>query len=106
MHAIGYLSENKEKAMDEFYPGHAKAFNKIGRERGWSPVTRASVERQADEHGAFLIGDPQEVAAKIKRHSETLGGLSRVTFQMDTGGLSQEQLLRSIGLIGEVKERL
>jgi alkanesulfonate monooxygenase SsuD/methylene tetrahydromethanopterin reductase-like flavin-dependent oxidoreductase (luciferase family) len=50
--------------------------------------------------GAFLVGSPEEVAAKILRHSEALGGISRVTFQMDNAGLSHEKLLNAIELIG------
>jgi hypothetical protein len=46
------------------------------------------------------VGSPEEVAAKILRHSEALGGISRVTFQMDNAGLSHEKLLNAIDLIG------
>jgi hypothetical protein len=41
------------------------------------------------------------VADKILRHSESLGGISRVTFQMDNAGLSHEKLLNAIDLIGQ-----
>ena len=48
----------------------------------------------------MLVGDAQEVAAKIVRHSQALGGIDRFTFQMDNAGLTHEQLLRAIELIG------
>jgi alkanesulfonate monooxygenase SsuD/methylene tetrahydromethanopterin reductase-like flavin-dependent oxidoreductase (luciferase family) len=48
-----------------------------------------------------VIGSPQEVARKILRHSEALGGISRFTFQMDNAGLSHAQLLQAIELIGK-----
>jgi alkanesulfonate monooxygenase SsuD/methylene tetrahydromethanopterin reductase-like flavin-dependent oxidoreductase (luciferase family) len=48
----------------------------------------------------LLVGDPEEVAEKIIRHAHALGGLSRLTFQMDTAELSHEKLLRAIELIG------
>ncbi len=80
---------------------------KIGKERGWRPMSREAFNSQASETGAYLIGSPEEVAEKIKRHSEALGGIDRVTFQMDTGLLPQEKLLNSIELIGkELKPRL
>ena len=48
-----------------------------------------------------MIGEPKEIAEKIWRHSEALGGISRFTFQMDNAELSHKQLLKSIELIGE-----
>ena len=72
----------------------------IGRERGWPPATRTQFEAQRGPSGAFLVGSAAEVAAKIIRHSEALGGISRVTFQMDSAALPQESVLRSIALIG------
>ena len=47
-----------------------------------------------------MIGDPDEVVAKILRHNQTLGGLSRVTFQMNAASLAQEKMLQAIDLIG------
>jgi alkanesulfonate monooxygenase SsuD/methylene tetrahydromethanopterin reductase-like flavin-dependent oxidoreductase (luciferase family) len=47
-----------------------------------------------------VIGDPEEVAEKILRHNEALGGISRFTFQMDNPGLSKEDIFRAIELIG------
>ena len=40
------------------------------------------------------------MAEKIIRHSEALGGISRLSFQMDNAGLSHEKLMESIELIG------
>ena len=57
-------------------------------------------EAQCGPKGAYIIGSPQEVAEKIMRHSEALGGISRLTFQMDTGALLNAKLIRSIELIG------
>ena len=50
---------------------------------------------------SYIKGSPEEVAEKILRHSKSLGGISRVTFQMDTASLTHEQLLASITLLGE-----
>jgi hypothetical protein len=51
------------------------------------------------KHGALLVGNP-EVAEKILRHGEALGGISRITFQMDVAEPSQAKLLRAIELLG------
>jgi probable LLM family oxidoreductase len=100
LHSLGYVSTTTEKAVAEYYPGYAEMFTRIGKERGWPPVTKGHFDAQRGPTGAFLVGNPEEVAEKIIRHSEALGGISRVTFQMDNAGLSHEQLLRAIELIG------
>src|ERR671917_1083323 len=100
IHSIGYVAETTQQAADDFFPGYARSFSRIGKERGWRPVTRAGFDAQRGPQGALLIGDPDEVVEKIIRHSKALGGISRVTFQMNPGSLSQEKLMRAIELIG------
>jgi len=100
LHAIGYVANTTQEAIDDFYPGYAATFTKIGKERGWPPVTRPHFDAQMGPKGALMIGGPEEVAAKILRHSEALGGISRVTLQMDNAALAHEKLLKSIELIG------
>jgi alkanesulfonate monooxygenase SsuD/methylene tetrahydromethanopterin reductase-like flavin-dependent oxidoreductase (luciferase family) len=101
LHSLGYVAESKQQAADDFYPGYARAFNKIGRERGWHPVTRADFDAQHGPLGALIIGDPDEVVKKIIGHGKALGGISRVTFQMDPGSLSQEKMTHAIDLFGK-----
>jgi probable LLM family oxidoreductase len=100
VHALGYIAETTEKAVGDFFPGYAKTFTKIGKERGWPPVTRAHFDAVRGTHGALLVGNPEEVAGKILRHSEALGGISRITFQMDVAELTQDKHLHSIELLG------
>jgi probable LLM family oxidoreductase len=101
LHSLGYVADTTEQAIDEFYPGYAETFTRIGRERGWPPVTRTHFDTQMNAKGALLIGGPQEVAEKILRHSEALGGINRVTFQMDNAKLSHDKLMHAIELIGK-----
>jgi probable LLM family oxidoreductase len=100
LHSLGYVAETKQQATDEFYPGYEKTMNKIGKERGWPPTSRAHFQAQTGDTGAIVIGGPEEVAQKIKRHSEALGGISRFSFQMDMG-LSHKQYMDAIKLIGK-----
>jgi probable LLM family oxidoreductase len=100
VHSIGYVAETTQQAADDFFPGYARSFSRVGKERGWRPVTRTGFDAQRGPQGALLIGDPDEVVEKIVRHSKALGGISRITFQMNPGSLSQEKFMRSIELIG------
>ena len=101
LHSLGYVAETSEQAVEEFYPGYAASMTQVGRERGWPPMTRGRFEAQSGPLGALLVGGPEEVAEKVLRHAEALGGISRLTFQMDTAELSHEKLMRAIELIGE-----
>src|SRR5919109_32215 len=101
LHSLGYVAESTQQAADDFYPGYARAFNKIGRERGWHPVTRADFDAQRGPLGALIIGDPEEVVKKIIRHSKAPGGISRITFQMDPGSLPQEKMTNAIDPLGK-----
>jgi probable LLM family oxidoreductase len=101
MHSLGYVANSTKEAIDDYYPGYAETFTRIGKERGWPPVTRAGFDAQISPLGALLVGNPEEVAQKILKHSEALGGISRITFQMDNAGLSHEKLMQSIELIGK-----
>jgi len=87
------------------FSGYAASMTKIGKERGWPPTTRSHFEAQVGPKGALLVGSPEEVAAKIIQHSEALGGISRVTFQLDTAELSHTAIMECIELIGtELKQ--
>jgi len=100
MHSPGFVAATSKEAADEYFPGFAKAVSDIGKERGWRPMTRRDFDAQLGPEGALLIGDPEEVADKIVRHSEALGGISRVTFQMNAASLSHQKLMGAIELIG------
>ena len=101
IHSLGYIAESSEKAVEDYYPGYAKTFTRIGKERGWPPVTREHFNAQNGPFGALVVSSPDEAAEKILRHSEALGGISRFTFQMVNAGLSHSQLMESIKLIGK-----
>jgi probable LLM family oxidoreductase len=101
VHSIGYVAETTEQAIEDFFPGYAESFTRIGKERGWPPVTRAHFDAARSKYGALLLGSPDEVAEKILLHSEALGGISRLTFHMDVGESRQPNLLRAIELLGK-----
>ncbi|CAN5152054.1 LLM class flavin-dependent oxidoreductase [soil metagenome] len=100
IHSLGYVANTTGEAYNDFYPGYAESMTKIGKERGWPPTNKAHFMAQAGPTGALLVGGPEEVAAKILRHSEALGGISRLTFQMDSAALPHQKLMQAIELIG------
>src|SRR4030095_13813992 len=100
VHALGYVAKTTQEAADEFFPGYARAVTDVGKERGWPPVTRAGFDAQRGPHGALLIGNPEEVAEKILRHRQALGGISRLTFQMNAASLPHTKLMQAIEAVG------
>jgi probable LLM family oxidoreductase len=100
VHALGYVADTTQEAANDFFPGYARAFTDIGKERGWPPMTRASFDAQRGPHGALLVGNPDEVVEKIIRHSEALGGISRISFQMNASSLPHAKLMRAIEALG------
>lgn len=100
VHALGYPAETDRQAADDFFPGYAEAFTRIGKERGWAPVTRAHFEALRGPKGALLVGDAETVARKILEMHEDLGGVARIDFQMSVAALPHDKLLQSIELLG------
>jgi len=101
LHSPGYVAATNEEAVADYYPGYAELWTKAGRERGWPPVTKAQFDASVAPKGVLVVGGPEQVAEKLLKHSEALGGIDRFTFQMDNAGLTHEQLLRSIEIIGK-----
>jgi probable LLM family oxidoreductase len=100
VHSPGYVGADDQSAIADYYPGYAELWTKLGRERGWPPVTRSQFDSLIGPKGVLVVGGPETVAEKLLRHSEALGGVDRFTFQMDNAGLTHQQLVRSIELIG------
>ncbi|MCI4350583.1 MAG: LLM class flavin-dependent oxidoreductase [Thermoplasmata archaeon] len=111
LHMIGFLGETNERAADDFLPGLAYTVNEIGKERGWSPTTRARLEAERGPDGAYLVGDADTVAAKILAVNAALGGVTRITFQMGVSSVAHATMMRSIEILGtqvapKVRKRL
>jgi probable LLM family oxidoreductase len=100
VHSLGYVAENTQEAVDDFYPGYAHTMTEIGKERGWPAMTRKSFDSQRGTQGALLIGDPDEVVKKVIRHGKALGGISRITFMMNPAALPHAKLMKATELIG------
>lgn len=101
IHALGYIADSDQRAADDFFPGYAATFSKIGQERGWGPVTRRQFDSLLGPSGALIVGGRETVLKKIAHYNESLGGISRLSFQMSVAGLGHEGLMRAIRLMGE-----
>ena len=106
INAHTYVAATSEQAAEEFWPGYRDTMTRIGRERGWPPLTREQYEAGRGSGGHLLVGSPEEVAAKIVRIGE-LFAPDRFLAQYTVGPLPHEQVLRSIELLAtEVAPRV
>jgi probable LLM family oxidoreductase len=95
----GFVADTSQRASDIAFPAFSAMMNRIGRERGWSPMTRDDFERSRTLRGATLVGSPQEVAEKILFQHEIFGH-DRFLIQMSVGTLPHADVMRSIELFG------
>jgi probable LLM family oxidoreductase len=100
LHVFGYVGESVRSAADIIYPGWHEMFTTASRERGFAPPTRTQFDATSGPDGAFFMGDSDTVATKLRRVSEQLGGVDRVSLQMTNPRLAHADLLRGIELLG------
>ncbi len=98
LHAHGYVADSDEQAHEELWPHYKASRDRIGAERGWPPVTRASFDYEAGA-GALHIGAPETVARKIAATAQALG-IVRFDMKYSQGTLPHDKLMRSIELYG------
>jgi probable LLM family oxidoreductase len=99
INSMTYVAETSQQAADEFYPAYVPMMNKIGRERGWSPMGRGDYDAMIHPKGALLVGSPQEVVDKILYEHE-LFHHDRFMAQIGVGALTHTQIMKSIELFG------
>jgi probable LLM family oxidoreductase len=95
----GFIAETTEAAADAFYGPQAEVMNRIGRERGWGPTSRAQFDQSIGPNGHLFLGDPETVAKKIVSHQRIFRN-DRFLLQMAIGLMPHEQILRGIELYG------
>jgi probable LLM family oxidoreductase len=100
LHAMGFVGESDREARDAFFAGWYYMFTQLARERGWRGASREQFDAFAGPGGAFLVGSPETVAAKMREASEIFGGLARISFQMSPASGNRPAMLRSIELLG------
>ncbi|MVA76998.1 LLM class flavin-dependent oxidoreductase [Auraticoccus sp. F435] len=98
VHSPGFVADTDEEARELMFPHFKANRDRIGRERGWGPTSRAQFEAEADT-GAVFVGSPETVAQKIARTVGQLG-LSRFDLKYSNGPMPHEQLVHAIELYG------
>jgi probable LLM family oxidoreductase len=95
----GYIADTSQEALDTSFPYAAAMMNKIGRERGWQPMTRDQYDAAATVRGANFVGSPQQVVEKILFQHEIFRH-DRFLVQFTVGTMPHEKTMRSIELLG------
>lgn len=93
----GFVGATTQAAADTFYAPQAEVMNRIGRERGWGPTSRAQFDASRGPSGALFVGSPAEVTDKILAMHEVLG-FDRFVIQMALGVIEHRKLLEAIEL--------
>lgn len=94
-----FIADTSQQAADIFFPSYAYIMSKIGKERGWSPITRPQFDAMRSPEGSLLVGSPQEVIDKILYEYELFGN-TRFLAQMSVGSIPHKDMLKSIELFG------
>jgi probable LLM family oxidoreductase len=95
----GYLADTYEQAVEESFPYVASMMNRIGRERGWQPMTREQYEAGATLRGAYFVGTPEQVVEKILFQHEIFHH-DRFSLQFSIGPVPHSKVMRCIELLG------
>ena len=93
----GFIADSSQEALDTAFPAFKVTMDKIGKERGWPPMTRGQFEASTSLKGANVVGSPQQVIDKILYQHEIFGH-DRFLLQMSVGSVPNKKLLRSIEL--------
>lgn len=94
-----HIADTSEQAADEFYPSYEKLMNRVGKERGWGPMTREQFEYLRLPEGPLFVGSVEEVIDKVL-YQYKLFKHTRFIGQMVKGYIAQDKVMRSIELFG------
>ena len=95
----GYVAEESRQAMKDYYPAYSLMMNRLGRERGWPPMSFEQFEASRSLHGANLVGTPDEIIERALLHHKIFGH-QRFLLQISVGTLPHAQVLKAIELFG------
>ncbi|MCC3151916.1 LLM class flavin-dependent oxidoreductase [Hymenobacter sp. BT770] len=94
-----HLADTSEQAADEFFPPYSQLMNRIGRERGWSPMNRRHFDFLRGPEGPLFVGTAQEITEKLL-YLHGLFNHTRFLAQLVLEGISHQSVMHSINLFG------
>lgn len=94
-----YIGEDSQKAANEFFPYYATMMNRVGKDRGWAPLTKEQYTYARSPKAALMVGSVQEVIDKILYEHELFGN-TRFLAQASIGNVPHKMVLKSIELFG------
>jgi probable LLM family oxidoreductase len=97
--SIGWAGDDLSKVKSRFYPGYAAMMTRIGKERGWGPMTPRAFEGMLDLRGALVVGEPEQIAEKIL-YQHSVFGHDRFAIQMGAGAVEHAEMMKSIEVFG------
>ena len=95
----GFVAPTAEEASEISYAPFATMMDRIGRERGWPPMTRESFEAARSLRGASFVGSPRDLVQKILFQHEIFGH-QRFLLQLSVGTIPHDALMQAIELFG------
>ena len=95
----GFIADNSQEAVDEFYPYATVMMNKIGKERGWGPASQEQLEDQRLLRGSDFVGSPEEIIEKILFQHE-LFNHQRFLIYMGNNAIEHKKMMHAIELFG------
>ena len=98
IHSPGHIADTDEQAIEEHWPAHYAMFGRIGRERGWAPMTKENYLQEV-QHGSLYVGSPETVAKKIAYAIKSVGA-QRFDFKYANGPQPHSKLMKSLELYG------
>lgn len=96
IHSPGHVAATDEEALEQLWPNYAAGFGRIGRERGWQPMSVQHFVGEA-RGGSVYCGSPDTVAEKIAYAVQSVGA-QRFDLKYANGPMPHEQLMKSIEL--------
>ena len=95
----GFIADDPKEALELSFASSSIIMNRIGRERGWPPMSRGQYDAAATLRGANFVGNPEQIIEKILFQHEIFGH-QRFLIQLSVGTLPHDKMLRAVELLG------
>lgn len=99
-HSCGWIAEDGEKAVKDYFGPTKKVVDAISKDRPhWREMTYEQYLVQVGPDGAMFVGNPDQVAEKLIKMIEDLK-LDRFMLHLPIGTMPHDEVLKAIELFG------